>query len=140
MRNINTDPNQRKVIEAFVNRFALELSVDDFCNEGIVLKDQAEHKVAPAYAEIQGKMLHTGAPYADIMVFGVQEGTLIGWVRADLMINLGSYHMVPLKSLNPLPDQFLFVEQCPHLSVYGGVYTEESKGWECLGCAKVIVK
>lgn len=140
MRNINTDPNTNKVVESFLNRYALSLHVDDFCNEGIVLKDQAEHTVAPAFGEIHGKMLHTAEPYADIMVFGVQGGALIGWIRSDLMVNLGAYHMVPLKSLNPLPDQFMFVEQCPHLSVYGGVYTEDSKGWECLGCGKVIVK
>lgn len=140
MRNINTDPNQNKVISSFVNKYGLEIKVDDFCNEGIVLTDQGGHKVAPGYGELHGKMVHTGAPYADIMVIGLADGMLLGWIRADLMVNLGEYHMAPMKSLNKLPDTFNFVEECPHLSVYGGVYTEESKGWECLGCGKVIVK
>jgi hypothetical protein len=140
VRNINTDPNQNKVVGAFVNKYAINLSVDDFCNEGVVLKDRSGHKVAPAYGEIHGKMIHTGKPYAEIMVLGIGEGVLIGWIRADLMVDVGSYFMAPMKGLNKLPDSFNFVEECPHLSVYGGVYTEGSKGWECLNCGKVIVK
>lgn len=140
MRNINTDPNQRKVIDSFVNKYCVNLQVDDFCNEGVILTDNTGHKVAPAYGEIHGSMLHTGAPYADIMVLGIDNGVLIGWIRADLMINVGEYFMAPMKGLNKLPDKFNFVEECPHLSVYGGVYKEDSQGWECLGCAKVLVK
>lgn len=144
MRNSNTDPNQNKVIGLFANKFGTKVSVDDFCNEGIVLTDESGHKVAPAYGEIHGKMVHTGAPYADIMVLGVisksGDASLIGWIRSDLMVDVGAYHMAPLKGLNKIPDTFDFREECPHLSVYGGVFKEDTKGWECFGCSKVLVK
>jgi hypothetical protein len=142
--NSNTDPNQNKVIGAFVNRYGMSVKVDDFCNEGVVLRDNGGRKVAPAYGKIQGKMIHTGAPYADIMVLGIDSGSeqaaLIGWIRADLMVNVGAYYMAPLKGLNKMPETLNFAEECPHLSVFGGVYKEDTKGWECLACSKVLVK
>lgn len=140
MRNINTDPNQNKVVGSFVNKYAINISVDDFCNEGVVLKDLNGRTVAPAYGVVHGKMIHTGKPYAEIMVIGTDNGVLLGWVRADLMVDVGAYHMVPVNGLNKLPDSMRFLEECPHLSVYGGIYTEQSKGWECLNCQKVLVK
>lgn len=139
MQTSNTDPNQRKVMESFLTRYAVTVLVDDLTNEGVVLRDNGGRKVAPAYGEIRGDMIHTGHPYADIMIIGVQEGVLIGWVHADTMTDVGDRCLVPVKSLNKMPNTFNFVQECPHMAVYGGVHTEDRKGWECLGCGKTIV-
>ena len=137
MRTINTDPQQQKVIESFVNLFGVTVSVDDLCNEGIVLKDQAGRKVAPAHADQRGDMFHTGKPYADIMVIGV-GGILVGWCHATSMVDVGDRFLVPVKALYPLPKTFNFVQPCAHLSVHGGV-SRTPTTWECLGCSIEIV-
>lgn len=137
---MTSDLRQKKVIGSFVDRYAVNVSVDDFCNEGIVLTDISGHKVAPVYGEIRGNMIHTGSPYADIMVIGLEGGVLAGWVRSDSMIDLVDRHMVPVNSLNKMPSTFNFIQECPHLSVFGGVHSEDSEGWECLGCGIVVVK
>jgi hypothetical protein len=135
----NTDQNQRQVIGTFLDRFHISVHVDDFCNEGIVVTDQGGHRVAPAYGEIREGVVHTGEPYADIMVIGLKGGVLAGWVHADALKDAGDRFLVPVKSLNKMPSQFNFIQECPHLSVYGGVNTEDRKGWECLGCGQVII-
>ena len=137
---MTSDPGQKKIIGSFVDRYSLDVTVDDFCPEGIVLTDTGGHRVAPVYGEIRGNMIHTRSPYADIMVIGLDGGILAGWVRSDSMIDMVDRHMVPVKSLNKMPTDFNFIQECPHMSVFGGVHSEDSNGWECLGCGIIIVK
>jgi hypothetical protein len=139
VQNINTDPNQQEAIAAFVNAYATTVSVDDLCNEGIVLTDLGGHKVAPAYGEVRAAVIHTGKPYAEIMVIYLKGGIPAGWVRSESMMDASDRWMVPVTALNRMPDSFNFVQECPHMSVYGGVYTEDRDGWECLGCSKTII-
>jgi|JI9StandDraft_1071089.scaffolds.fasta_scaffold18970_3 hypothetical protein len=135
----NTDPKQRQVIGNFLDMFHLSITVDDFCNEGVVVKDLNGRTVAPCYGELREDMIHVGKPYAEIMVIGLDDGMFVGWVRAAAMVDAGDRYLVPVKTLNKLPRIFDFVQPCPHLSVYGGVSLPGSELWECLGCGQEIV-
>lgn len=139
MRNINTDPNQEKAVGAFLNCFGKTVNLDELCNEGVVLTDRGGRKVAPSYGVIRGEMIHTGQPYAEIMVIILDGGVLAGWVRSETMMFAEDRYLVPVKALNPIPDAFDFVQPCPHMSVYGGIYTDDRPGWECLGCGQTII-
>lgn len=139
MRNINTDPNQEKAVGAFLNRFGTTVTLDELCNEGVVLRDRGGRTVAPGYGVIREQMIHTGQPYAEIMVIVLDGGVLAGWVRAEAMLPAEDRFLVPVKALNPMPDTLDFVQPCPHMSVYGGIYTDDRAGWECLGCGQTII-
>lgn len=139
MRNINTDPKQEQAVGAFLNRFGTTVSVDQLCNEGVVLSDLSGRKVAPAYGVIREQMIHTGQPYAEIMVIVLDGGVIAGWVRAESLMFAEDRYIVPVKALNPVPDTFDFAQPCPHMSVYGGIYTDDMPGWQCLGCGQTII-
>jgi hypothetical protein len=107
-------------------------------SEGVVVHDQANRSIGITYGLIRGIFVHTGTPYADIMVIGTKDGILLGWIQSDKMTDANDRFLVSVKALNPMPTTFNFAQPCPHMSVYGGYLDNIEKNWRCFGCDKVI--
>lgn len=134
----STDPNQNATTKLFLDRYSPNLSVDDVVSQGVKVKDNAGRMVGVATGVLRETMFHTGAPYAEIMVLGTAS-ILLGWVHEDKFIDAGDRFLVPAQSLIPLPAKFDFVQPCPHLSVYGGVYDADRDVWICNSCGTALV-
>lgn len=139
MKLTSVDPKQQAVTSSFAKLYNPTLTVDNFVKQGLLVKDQNGHSVGVAVGELRSGMVHTGQPYADIMVIGVQKGVLLGWTYSDKMIDAGDRFLIPVKALNGLPKTLKFAQKCPHLSVYGGWFNAEERNWECFGCGQSIV-
>lgn len=136
--NSSDNPDQRKVISSLISRYNLDLNVDNMVREGVVVADLNGRKVGAAFGMVRGGLVHTGKPYADIMVIGTKDGLMIGWLQADKMTDANDRFLVSLQALNPMPVKFDFAQPCPHMSVYGGYLDVEEQNWRCFGCDKII--
>jgi len=134
-----TNPDQSEATRNFLNNYKINLSVDDFVKQGVLVKDRSGRTVGVAYGELRDGTIHTGEPYADVMVISLRGGVLAGWIHKDKMVDADDRFLVKMKSLSKLPKDFDFVQECPHLSVYGGVFNDDEQNWECLGCGKLII-
>jgi hypothetical protein len=134
---MNTEAQQ--VADSFTDLYHPNLTTDDIGYHGLMVRDRNNRTVGVAYGEIREGMIHTTQPYAEIMVIGLKNGILAGWVHRDSMIDAGDRSMVPVKSLNKMPDILNFASDCPHMSVYGGYYDDDEENWICFGCNKVLV-
>jgi hypothetical protein len=132
------NPDQRKVTVSLVERYGLDVQMDDFTADGVVVHDAHDRKVGAAFGVVRGGLVHTGKPYADIMVIGTRDGLLIGWLQAEKMTDANDRFLVSLQALNPMPTKFDFAQPCPHMSVYGGYLDNEENNWRCFGCDKII--
>lgn len=128
-----------KASEYFLDKYKPTMTVDNIINEGVIFKDQNNRSVGVSVGEIREKLVHTSKPYADIMVIGLNDGILIGWIDASAMIDADDRYLVHLDSLNKLPRLLDFRQDCAHLSVHGGVNETDGPNWRCLGCGKIIV-
>jgi len=129
---------QKKITSSLIERYSLSPTVDDITSRGALFRDLAERKIGVCYGEIRGNLIHTSAPYADIMVIGTNQGMLLGWIDGDKMTDATDRFLIPVKALSPMPTTFRFAQKCPHMSVYGG-YLDRSEGhWRCFGCDALI--
>ena len=130
--------DQRKVTVSLVERYGLDVAMDNMTADGVVVHDFQDRKVGAAFGVVRGGLVHTGKPYADIMVIGTRDGLLIGWLQAEKMTDANDRFLVSLQALNPMPAKFDFAQPCPHMSVYGGYLDNEENNWRCFGCDKII--
>jgi len=133
-----TDQRQRKIIASVIERYKLNPSVDILTSEGAVFSDAQNRKIGVCHGELRGNLIHTGKPYADIMVVGSKDGLLLGWISSDKMSDANDRFLVPAKALNAMPSKFDFCQPCPHMSVYGGFLAIEENHWWCFGCDTII--
>jgi hypothetical protein len=126
------------VVNSLINKYSLSVTVDNVTPAGVLFTDQLGKRIGVCTGEVRGNLIHTSAPYADIMVVGTSQGLLLGWVESERMSDATDRFLVPVKALNSLPSTFGFAQKCPHMSVYGG-YLDRSEGhWRCFGCDSLI--
>ena len=130
---------RKKVVENFLHKFKpAQMTVDNIVNEGVLFTDLNGRSVGVACGHLREGVVHTTEPYADIMVVGIDDGLLIGWIDRDKMIDADDRYLINVEALNKLPSKFKFSPECPHMSVYGG-YCDEDNSWRCFGCGQVLV-
>lgn len=131
--------NMTELDKGFVERYHPNFSVDNFLNEGLIFRDQNGYSVGIAISTLRDGVLHTKAPYADIMVLGTEDGLMLGWVAREKMKDADDRYLVPVKALNKMPRLMKFSQPCPHMSVYGGYYDDDEDNWRCYGCGQIMV-
>lgn len=129
-----SDSKQRRLIASVVERYQLKMSVDNINKHGAAFDDLDGRCIGIAHGNIRGNLLHTGKPYCDIMILGTAEGMQLGWIESSKMSDAQDRFLVPVKALNPMPQEFRFAQPCPHLSVYGGYIDPSDGNWRCFGC------
>ena len=135
----SVDRLQRVLTDNFLQRYVTDLSVNDFVSQGVKVKDGSKRSVGCAHGEKRQNFIHTKiGPYADIMVIGIDEGILAGWVYPEDMMDAGDRFLIRVNSLNKMPQKFDFALQCPHLSVFGGWFDNNEGAWRCFGCEQTV--
>lgn len=102
---------------------------------GVRLKDHKGKSVALyPVTTLDGSLRCQVEPFTDVLV--LVEGTLtLGWLLSDEVQSLGPDGFAAnVKSLHAMPTDFAFVQTCPHMSVFGGVWHDDDQTWECFGC------
>jgi hypothetical protein len=133
-----SDPNQRRIIKSVAEKYEIDLNVNHLTINGAVFEDSQGRKIGVCHGDIRGNLIHTGSPYAEIMILGTKDGILLGWIDSSKMSDASDRFLVSVKSLNAMPSEFRFAQPCPHLSVYGGYLDIEENNWRCFGCDTVI--
>jgi hypothetical protein len=130
-----------QAVAHIVDSYELQLKIEHFQNpRGMVVPDLNGRSVAfydvgtvDDYARCE-----TGV-YSSILVL-IEDGMILGWVPEDQVIAAEENAFgLNVRSLLPMNKVFDFARACPHLSVYGGWWDREAKGWECSGCGKLVV-
>jgi hypothetical protein len=121
-------------------KYDVDLSLDNFNDRrGVLLKDLTG-RVVTLYpvVSMEGVLRMDREPFSDVLV--LCEGTsVLGWVLAqDVKPISESLYVVSAGALNRMPKQFLFTQECPHMSVHGGIWKPGASEWECLGCGKLL--
>lgn len=123
-----------------IDTYSLQPKIEDFQDpRGLVLEDLNGRSVAfydvgttDDYARSEVET------YSSILVL-VEDGMILGWVSQDQVIASDDHAFgLNVRALLPMPKVFDFARQCPHLSVFGGWWDREAKGWECSGCGKLV--
>ena len=124
------------LLENLLNRYDIQLTVDNFDSQGVILYDKLGKSVRVLFGRVSDDVVHVPLPHSDIsVVFG--DGLLLGWIESSKMSDHTDRMLVNVKSLHKMPNQFLFIQECEHMEVNGGVMY--GGGWECLGCGEVLV-
>lgn len=122
--------------EHVVGRYDQPISIESFTTHGLLLSDENGKSVGfyPGLVS-EGMVRIEAVPYSDVLI--VIEGSLVlGWVEQHQTSFVEGVIRFNPKSFNPMPKVFKFIQTCPHLSVYGGVWGDD--GWECFGCGRLI--
>ena len=131
LRNITSDE------QTFIDKYKPELTVDNFHSKGIKFEDQLGQKTVVVPAEKKNGYWYMVKAHADIFVL-TSEGFLLGWVHKSSLIDAEDSYMMPAGSLNKMPKELKFVQDCPHLAYFGGFATGDGF-MRCFGCDKEIV-
>lgn len=119
-----------------IEKYELKITIRNFDDHGLVLKDRKGKTVRILEGQLRETSIHTGYPHTDIAIIYV-EGLLAGWIESSKMSDLSDRMSVDLKSLNVMPEEFVFKQGCDHMSVHGGI--TDGLGWDCLGCNQRLV-
>ena len=135
-RLVDITDEQEAQILALLNKYDLNVTVHNFDQHGLILQDALGKSVRVLFGRVSDDVVHVSLPHSDIsVVFG--DGLLLGWIESSKMSDHTDRMLVNVKSLHKMPNQFLFIQECQHMEVNGGVMY--GGGWECLGCGEVLV-
>ena len=123
-------------ILAVVDKYNPNITVRNFDEHGLFFTDNSKRKVRVCDGNYREKMVHIQDPHADIAII-YADGMLVGWMESSKLQDIQDRMLVDTKVLNPMPDDFNFRKQCPHMEVYGGFV--EDGYWECIGCGQKMV-
>lgn len=127
----------RDPAQMFVTKYKPELTVNNFHSKGIKFDDGLDQTVVLVLSNSDGKYFRFVKAQADIFVL-VEDGMLLGWVHRSSVIDAGDEFMMPVGSLNRMPKDLRFAQECKHLSYFGGVKVD-SDHFTCFGCGKEVV-
>lgn len=129
-----------QAIAHVIDTFSLKLTIQNFQDHrGLVLEDLNGRSVAFYDVGTQDEYARSEVEaYSSILVL-VEDGMVLGWVPQD-QVTVADEHVFSLnvRSLLPMPKVFDFARSCPHLTVFGGWWDREAKGWECFGCGHLV--
>ena len=129
-----------QVIERLVERYDLQLDVNNFTPKGLVLTDQNQNTVAVSFGSKRQDMIHSKPIDARILVSAISDPpVVVGWIDTEKVQDIGDRFLFPAKALSPMPQEFKFLQVCPHLSVYGGWMDSDMEHWECMHCKQTVV-
>lgn len=127
-------------IAKLVERYGINLDLSNFSDQrGIVFQDLLSRSVAVYQAQFKSSfLLVEQEAFTDVMILASGKMTL-GWAaKAQIKESDGAFTVAP-KQLRLLPDAFSFNIPCPHMSEYGGIYSDDDEGWICFGCDELIL-
>ena len=123
-------------IAHIIEKYDINVTIRNFDDYGIFFRAADKKNVRVVTGNMRDTTIHIPNPHSDIVIIYV-DGLLAGWIDYEKLDDLQDRMSVDLKSLNPMPDVFLFRQGCEHMSVHGGIYTGDS--WTCLGCNQRLV-
>lgn len=131
------DESTRHGVESFIKKYNPELTVDNFHAKGILFSDALDQRVVVVNGDIREGYIHFPKGNADIFIITKGE-TMLGWVHVSSVIDAEDRFMMPIGSLNKMPKELKFAQECPHLAYFGG-YSVGDGFMKCLGCGKEVV-
>lgn len=119
-----------------INKYNLNITIRNFDQDGLIFRDENNSLVRILSGELRDSSIYIANPNADVVIIFC-DGLLAGWIDASKLEDLGDRFSINRQSLNQMPDNFRFVQNCGHLSDHGGFYDGEF--WECAGCGQRLV-
>ena len=139
-RRAKLDNNFAELVEVFVEKYHLNVSIDSVKNGRVFFTDLNGKSVSIYLSDIRSGKLHCVNPASDILVFATGDPPMfIGWTFRENLQDADDRFLVGVKVLYNLPDTFVFVRPCPHMEEFGGFYNETDGAWECFGCGSQLV-
>ena len=129
-----------EVMARTIFRYDIDLTLDCFKNlRGVVLQDARNRSVGLYQVISMGGTIRSAVPvYTDVVVL-VEDSVILGWVLARDVAEVNeSSFVVSSKTVNRMPKDFDFAQDCPHMSVHGGIWSDTDSGWSCFGCGKLL--
>ena len=123
-------------IAQIVERYDLRVTIRNFDDYGLLLKDAKKKTVRILNGDLREYNIHLPDPHADVVIV-YTDGLLAGWTDYESLEDLTDRCIINLKSLNPMPQEFVFKQGCEHMSVHGG--WTDGEVWHCLECGKQLI-
>lgn len=120
---------------SILDRYSLELSVNNFDRQGLLLRDSQGRTVRILSGENRDGSVHLPHTKSDIVIIFL-EGMCLGWVELSRMEDLKDRYILDIKSSSPMPEEFTFKQECSHMSIHGG--WTDGVSWYCLGCEQKL--
>ena len=131
---------QVQVIEKLIERYDLQLDINNFTSKGLVFTDLSKNTVAVSFGNKRQDMIHSKPIEARILISAISEPpVIVGWIDTEKVQDIGDRFLFPAKALSPMPEEFRFAQVCPHLSVFGGWMDSDMEHWECMHCKQSVV-
>ena len=128
--------DQIEVMNDIIQRYSIELTINNLDNYGLILFDELGRTVRISFGEWRNRTIHIPPPGTDIVIV-VTDGIVAGWVKTDKLESLPDRSIVDTKLLGPMPDTFVFIDHCSHLEDYGGF--KDGEFWECFNCGRKLL-
>ncbi len=133
----NATKQEIDVYNNIVERYNLSLTVRNLDAYGLLLFDTNGKTVRITFGEWRNGQAVMVPPNSDIAIVVFGE-TVSGWVRSEKLDIIQNTAILDLKFLSAMPENdFMFVEDCPHLETYGGF--TDGEFWECFGCGRKLI-
>lgn len=132
-------PEIRSGVEAFIEKYNPNLTVDNFHPKGIKFQDELGQTVVIVPARKDRSYFFFTKANADIFVL-LQDSVMLGWTHVSSVIDADTEFMMPVGSLSKMPKkgELKFAQECKHLAYFGG-YSDGGKYMTCYGCGKEVV-
>ena len=128
------------LMSRLIFKYDIDLTLDSFKDlRGVILKDGMGRTVGLyPVTSMNGTIRSERAAFTDILVL-VEGNIVLGWVPERDARPLDDTFVLSSKTINRMPKEFNFAQECPHMSVHGGVWNKGDSGWTCFGCGKLLV-
>lgn len=128
------EPSLFEYVFHVIDRYTPEINIRNLMTGDLILLDNKNRSIGFSMADkISDSVFRLrNKPQSELVVVAT-ESSLLGWIKtSDAQPEFSS------SLIAPLPEDFNFKIECPHLNTYGG-WTTDYDHWECLGCGKELV-
>lgn len=135
-KRLSNSPSEINRIIHVIEKYDLNINIRCFDSHGLILFDQRGKTVRIVFGTKEQVLIRTPLIHAHIAIVFLDD-IIAGWIESDRTEQDGSICFIDPNTLHTMPSEFVFIQECPHMDIYGGF--TDGEYWTCANCKEKLV-